>query len=132
MREHLIFKALVALQDTRSRSSEAIVQPSWTLRFCLAYLYTQSFGSRDPFEYFWAAMQDGHPTTTDGGSYLRHLNLGRAINSIIYGLGFNDTPQTEECLSRPRCGRAVHDFWEEVQRQLDDGRPMPERRFRRD
>ena len=132
VREHLIFKALAALQDARRTSSKAVVPPTWALRFCLAYLFNQSFGGRHAFDYFWTAMQDLHPSSTDGGSYMRQMNLGRAMSSIIYGLGFNDTAQIAECLGRPHCGKAVHDFWAEVQRQLNDGRPMPNKRFQRD
>lgn len=131
VREHLIYKALAALHDVRIASRAGPVQPNWQLRFCLAYLSTQCRGGREPFDYFWKEMRNIHPTSTDGGSYMRHLDLGRAISTIISRLGFNDTPRICECLGRPHDGQAVHDFWGEVQQQLDDGRPMPTPRIRR-
>lgn len=131
VREHLIFKALAALYEIQQESREGPIKPSWSLRFCLAYLFSQSHGGRETFEYFWTAMQEDHSKTTDGGRYMRHCNLGRAMSSIIHRLGFNDTARITECLGHPHRGRAVHDFWSEVQVQLDDGRPMPVRRFKR-
>jgi len=132
MREHLIFKALAALDEVRQASKDGPIRGSWQLRFCLAFLFSQSNGSRAPFEFFWGEMVALHPSSTDDGRYLRNLHLTRAICHIIQDLGFNDTPVIVECLRRPQSGRSVHDFWEEVQRQLDDGRPMPSPRFRRD
>lgn len=76
-------------------------------------------------------MQNIHTASTDGGSYMRQLNLGRAMSTFIDRLGFNDTPRIGECLGRPDDGRAVHEFWAEVQGQLDDGRQMPTPRFKR-
>jgi hypothetical protein len=132
VREHLIFKALAALYVVKESSMDAPVRPSWPLRFCLAYLSTQSNGGRAAFDYFWTAMQDTHPTSTDGGRYMRHCNLGRAMSSIAHGLGFNDTPQIANCLRRAASSGAVNEFWQEVQTQLDDGRQMPTPRIKRD
>jgi hypothetical protein len=131
IREHLIFKALAALHEVRQESRDGPIKPSWQLRFCLAYLFTQSHGGREPFEYFWVEMRNVHPTSTDAGRYDRYRDLGRAMSSMCDGLGFNATPSTDEPISRPHCSRAVHDFWNEVQKQLDDGRPMPSPRIKR-
>jgi hypothetical protein len=131
VREHLIFKALAALQEVREASKDAPVDRSWQLRFCLAFLFTQGNGNREPFQHFWLEMQNLHPTSTDAGRYMRHCELGRAITGVIRVLGFNDTPRIGECLNRPHCGQAANDFWLEVQTQLNDGRPMPTPRFKR-
>jgi hypothetical protein len=131
VREHLIFKALVALSEVRRNSTAGPIEPSWSLRFCLAFLHTQGHGDREPFDFFWREMRNLHPTSTDAGSYMRHLELGRAITAVIGRLGFNDTPRLQECLRCARSAAAAVEFWAEVQQQLDDGRPMPSPRFRR-
>jgi hypothetical protein len=131
VREHLIFKALVALDEVRQKSSAGPIEPNWSLRFCLAFLHTQATGDREPFDFYWREMRNLHPTSTDDGRYMRHLELGRALTGIIFRLGFNDTPRIQQCLHEARTGKAVEEFWAEVQTQLDDGRPMPTPRFRR-
>lgn len=131
VREHLIFKALAALQEVREASHERPVEPNWPIRFCLAYLYTQTGGDRTPYDYFWKEMRGVHPTSRDGGSYMRQMNLGRALSNIIARLGFNDTAQIGACLGSAQRAGAAEAFWAEVQRQLDDGRPMPSPRFKR-
>lgn len=131
VREHLIFKALAALGEVREASQERPIAPNWPIRFCLAFLYSQCPSDREPFDYFWQEMGNRHPTSTDGGSYLRNMNLARAISRIIYQLGFNDTPKIQQCLNHARRAKAVDHFWAEVQAQLDDGRPMPTPRFKR-
>lgn len=131
VREHLIFKALAALSEARLISRDQLVEPTWALRFCLSFLYSQCPGDREPFDYFWREMRNRHPTSTDGGSYMRHMNLTRAISRIIYRLGFHDTPKIQQCLTHAKIAKASDYFWAEVQAQLDDGRPMPTPRFRR-
>ena len=42
-----------------------------------------------PSTSFGREMQNTHPTSTDGGSYMRHSELGRAISNLIGRLGFN-------------------------------------------
>ncbi|KKC24439.1 hypothetical protein [Sphingomonas sp. SRS2] len=131
VREHLIFKALAALQEVREASVARPIEPTWPIRFCLAYLYSQSGGDRSPYDYFWREMGNVHPVSTDGGSYMRHMELGRALSSIMARLGFHDTARTAACLRKAHSAGAVDAFWAEVQKQLDDGRPMPTPRFKR-
>lgn len=53
-------------------------------------------------------------------------------SSTATSMAFDNSATLGECLGRPHDGRAVHDFWAEVRQQLDDGRPMPSPRIRRD
>lgn len=130
IREHLIFKALAALSEVKEAAASTVIQPTLTLRFCLAFLYAQGAGDRCAYDDFWRDMQDEWRSSTDGGRYMRRTQLTTCMNGIIDDLGFHASPAVMECLRRAGSRGAALDFWIEVQRQLDDGRPMP-RKFKR-
>lgn len=130
VREHLIFKALAALDEVKE-AARSPIQPAFTVRFCLAFLFSQGNGRRDPYDDFWRCMQDACPTSTDGGRSARPTNLTICINGIISDLGFNPSPTIMTALREAGTKGAVIEFWKEVQWQLDDGRPMPSPRIKR-
>lgn len=123
--QHLIFKALVALDEVKDASREGVIKPTFALRFCLAYLFAHSDGRRDPFDGFWQAIQDPHVHSRDGGAYLRPTTITTNMNGILNGLGINSTPELVHCIAQRRSADAGVRFWAEVQRQVDQGDPMP-------
>lgn len=122
LRQHLLYKALVVLDQIIGESRVSVVRPSYALRFVLAYLYSISDGDRDAYDGFWRSIQDPFSSSLDGGRYLRPTAATTNMNGIISGLGLNSTPALMEAVS------AENDpvrFWNEVQRQVDQGDPMP-------
>lgn len=132
VREHLIFKALAALGEVCDASREGPVRPSLLIRFNLAYLYAHGHGRRSAYDDFWKEMQDEHSASSDGGRYMRATSLNTCVQGIIADLGFNSTPKVMECLRNAHGKGASTAFWDDVQQQIDQRFPMPERRFRRD
>lgn len=132
VREHLIFKALAALNEVCEASKAGPIQPSLLIRFDLAFLYAQGHGRRSVYDDFWKEMQDEHRTSADGGRYMRPTSLSTCLQGIIRDLGFNATPTVMGCVNNPHSKGASTAFWDDVQRQIDQHYPMPERRFRRD
>jgi len=132
VREHLIYKALVALNEVSDACSRGVVRPTFALRFCLAYLYSQSNGRREPYDDFWRCVQAPYPHSRDAGSYLRPTDARANLNGIVAGLGFNPTVEALQCLAADHRGNAAGSFWNDVQRQIDQGYPMPTPRFRRE
>ena len=58
--EHLIFKALLALQEAVNQSRQGPVRPSFALRFAAAYLHAVSkVDDPQTFAEFWHTIQDG-------------------------------------------------------------------------
>lgn len=120
--EHLIYKALVALDEVIHRCRGGVIRRDFALRFVLAYLYAVSDGRREPYHDFWTTIQDPFSSSLDGGRYLRPTAATTNLNGIISGLGFNSTPALIDAISaRNEPGR----FWAEVQRQIDQCDPMP-------
>ena len=52
-RDHLVFKALCALDQAIADCDDAPIKPSFALRFALAYLFAVSDGERYPYDLFW-------------------------------------------------------------------------------
>ena len=81
----LIFKALVALDETAELSRIAPVQPTAGLRFILAWLYAQSRDeNRSVYDEFWAAVQNEmeHAYSEEEARYLRTSQAQTALGGI--------------------------------------------------
>lgn len=88
-KEHLTFKALVAL-DEAAESLEPVPK-SFALRFALAYLYASTDGDRWLFDDFWRTA-----TSTAGPDYIgavaRRQTLNACLTGICRSVGMERTP----------------------------------------
>ena len=100
-REHLTFKALVALDE--AAESRETVPKSFALRFALAYLYAITVGERWLFDEFWR-VATGHV----GNDYLSRLarqqTLTACLNGICRAAGTERTPELIQKLRKARGG----------------------------
>lgn len=72
-RDHLTFKALVALYEVAQQGYKGLVPHTRSLRFLLAYLYSVGRDGRSSYDEFWQTCQDTPPGPQPGyqrGSYL--------------------------------------------------------------
>lgn len=66
--EQLKMKALAALEEAAERSHRGPVEPSYALRFSLAFLYAVADGERWPFDGFWQAVTRDWGKADAGGA----------------------------------------------------------------
>ncbi|MGF7150092.1 hypothetical protein FHS96_003750 [Sphingomonas zeicaulis] len=118
IREQLIFKALVALDEIADSAHAAPVAPSFSIRFLLAFLYAAGDADRRCFDEYWKAMQDPHdgqPGTMPG--YIRGTALRGCITCMIRELGLPLTPEFHASLGHARRPRVERLAIEEKERQ---------------
>lgn len=88
-REHLIFKALVALDQAIEQSGTGPIEPSHALRFALAYLYSVSDHDRENFDELFRLLQDPLEVHLAGANYVRATYGRTLLHGICKGVGFN-------------------------------------------
>ncbi len=89
-KEHLTFKALVALDEAAENAGP--VPKSFALRFALAYLFATTAGERWLFDQFWQRA-----TCSSGTDYIgemaRKQALSASLNGICRAAGMERTPE---------------------------------------
>ena len=100
---HLIWKAIVALDEVCEQSFQAPIPPTFALRFILAYLFARSDGNRTPFDAFWKACQEPEGGMTQQG-YRRGCYTRTQWNGIVRGLGIAQTIEFNASIARARRG----------------------------
>jgi len=125
VRVHLIYRALVALDQEIAACGAAPSAPGQAVRFCLAFLYAaRPDQKRLPYDDFWKELVFVDKSTWPDPSkrYRRQTALNACMTAIVRSLGLPTTPQLLQVISEGhRLGRAVDNvhvarFWEEVQR----------------
>ncbi|BBE33843.1 hypothetical protein [Sphingosinicella microcystinivorans] len=101
-REQMIYKAVVALDESIGEYTGEKPRPTFALRFCLAYLYSQSDGNRLPYDEFWKALSyEGHGgQDEDATNYVRETRLRGCRNAIMKSVGMGGTPEVFEAVAR--------------------------------
>lgn len=98
-RQHLTFKALVALDEAAESSGP--VPKSFALRFALAYLYATSTGERWQFDQFWL-----NATGASGADYIRAMARKQALCASLNGIcRAVDMERTPELIGKLRSAR---------------------------
>lgn len=104
-RDTLIFKALVALDEIADQAGAEPVEPSYAVRFTLAWLYAAGNGDRSVLDGFFQTMRDPM-TWTDLESkraYMRTTKLRSGVKGAMHTLGLTDfTPEFFQALGRAR------------------------------
>lgn len=103
----LKIQALLILYKLAHHRKAGGYDRSWTLRFLLAFLYSQSDGEdRSSFDGFWkAATRPKKPGDADGtAAYVRSMAMTREANGICLAVG----EQPKEMQNR---------FWDELTRE---------------
>jgi hypothetical protein len=87
-RDHLIFRALLVLDEAVSVCRDAPIQPSLGQRFALMFLFAVSDGDRRPYDGFWHSMQDGLDTYSEHMSRtMRETNARTFLTGIARSVG---------------------------------------------
>lgn len=101
-REQMIYKAVVALDEAIGEYTGEKPRPTFALRFCLAYLFSQSDGNRLPYDEFWKALscegRDGWDE--DAARYVQGTRLRGCRNAIMRSVGMGETPEVFEAIAR--------------------------------
>lgn len=100
IRDQLIRKALIALDEVAERSWTEPVAPSYALRFALAYLYICGKGERWMHDDFWREMQ--RPNPVDGKQCSRRTMVMAAYQGIVRNAGLIPTIETLQALTTDR------------------------------
>lgn len=88
--EHLVFKALVALDEVIEESRNGPIRPSFAVRFACAYLYSVSKHDRTDFDALFAVLQDPMTIHTDTiANYVRPTQARTILHGICRGVGFD-------------------------------------------
>jgi len=104
-RQHLTYKALMALEEAANATSEAPVARSAALRFTLAYLFAQTDGkNRNWFDSFWQTVTDaaGIEAKSNGAGIGRSANATATLNAIYRLVGVERTPEIMYRAARKR------------------------------
>lgn len=101
VRDQLIWKALLAVDEAAQRAANAPIAPSFALRFALAFLYAAS-GSRERWSYdsFWQEIQ--RPTPVDGRHCARKMMATTALHGIMRSVGVIPTLEATDRLRANR------------------------------
>ncbi|WP_267382310.1 MULTISPECIES: hypothetical protein [unclassified Sphingomonas] len=94
--DQLIWKALVALDEVCHRAHEGAIQPTFALRFVLAFLFSRSDGDRRSYDMFWKECRDPRHGQTQA-DYCRGTYTRTAWNGIVPSLGI---PQTIDFMTK--------------------------------
>jgi len=102
-RDHLVFKALRALDEAVGAADERALEPSMHLRFVLAFLYAAGDAEKHWFDGLWTALIS-YPSTGKGSSahYGRSQTITAALNAICRSVGMERDVALMEAL---RVGR---------------------------
>ena len=101
-REQMIYKAVVALDEAIGEYTGEKPRPTFALRFCLAYLFSQSDGNRLPYDEFWKYLSyEGHSGyDEDAARYVQSTRLRGCRNAIMKSVGMGGTPEVFEAVAR--------------------------------
>jgi hypothetical protein len=91
--DHLVWKALVALDEIVHRSSHAPIAGDFSLRFTLAYLHATGKGDRHHHDDFWRAIgrSIGDEFQIGASNYMRSRDARTAMYGIARGHGIELT-----------------------------------------
>lgn len=83
--DKLIVKALHAIEEAAWAAQKGPVEPSFALRFALAFLYEHGDGHRGSFDEFWRLVTDtgNHGQSTEQGV---HIVRSNHANREVYGI----------------------------------------------
>ena len=103
-RDHLVFKALCALDEAIDECHALPIRPTFALRFALAFLFAVSDGRRDPYDAFWREIGDGKESaySADAGRYIRTSYARTAMTAIARGVGVELSVDVMQRLSAAR------------------------------
>ncbi len=101
-RDHLTFKALVALYEVAQQGYQGVVPQTRSLRFLLAYLHSVSRDDRTTFDEFWLTCRSSPPGPQSG--YQRGSYLNSCWQGIARGTG---AQLTIEYMERIRSGGRI-------------------------
>lgn len=106
-RDHLTFKALCALDEAIDLCDAAPIEPTFALRFALAYLFAVSDGRREPYDAFWREVRDGNGAAYSEASrrYVRTTYARTALAGISRGVGIELTVDMMQRLRNARTAR---------------------------
>ncbi|WCT73908.1 hypothetical protein PQ455_01355 [Sphingomonas naphthae] len=126
VREHLIFKALLVVDEVRENCHATPVAPTLGLRLALAFLYSQSEGPRRHFDDFWQGVKDpGRDEQEWARNYIRSTAANGCLLGIIRGFNFNPSVDLLHILKDGHQAPSpvrVRQFWGEVDKQVRLGR----------
>jgi hypothetical protein len=110
-RDSLAFKALVALDEVQEQCGGGPVQPSYALRFTLAWLYSASDGTRWVYDDFWRNIQEKHEKAYSDAQagYMRGTAARSGMQGIGRTLGIPWTPNYVEALRHVRKPKELRD-----------------------
>jgi hypothetical protein len=106
-RDHLNFKALCALDEAIDQCDAGPIEPTFALRFALAYLFAVSDGRRDPYDAFWHEIRDGNGAAYSDSSrcYVRTTYARTALAGISRGIGIELTADVMQRLRDARSSK---------------------------
>jgi len=120
VRDQLIFKALVALDEAVDQCGAGPLKPGFALRFALAYLFAVSDGQRDSYDGFWHAIQEPNEREPGSmGSYIRSSAARRNLNGIARSVGLYLSVELDQALSHARKPKEDRHRIEEHERRLE-------------
>ena len=101
LRDQLIWRALVAVEEAAVAAASAPVVPSFALRFALAFLYASAGGGeRWMYDAFWRDIQ--RPSPRDGRQCTRSTHATTGLHGIMRSVGIIPTLETLDALSDHR------------------------------
>jgi hypothetical protein len=102
--QQLVRKALLALDEAIDQAREGPVQPTFALRFVLAWLYVSSDRRRAPYDAFWRCIRDplSYAWSEEQRSNMRFTQARTAFNGICRSVGIEPTAALIIELSRAR------------------------------
>ena len=93
LREQLIWRALLAVDEAAARAAEAPVAPTFALRFALAFLHASAGGGeRWMYDAFWRDIQ--RPGPLDGRMCSRGTEAMTGLQGIMRSVGLIPTAET--------------------------------------
>jgi hypothetical protein len=104
--DHLIFKALCALDEAVEVSRARPVEPSHALQFALAYLYTVSVKQeRHHYDQFWRIVQGkGDSPANPANDYRRGTYACSCLQAICRSVGMEYTASFAKAMRDGRQG----------------------------
>lgn len=101
LRDQLIWRALVAVDEAAAAAASAPVVPNFALRFALAFLYAcAGGGERWMYDSFWRDIQ--RPSPPDGRQCSRGTEAMASLQGIMRSVGIVPTVATLDALGDHR------------------------------
>lgn len=121
-RDTLIFKALVALDEVVARAGEAPIEPSYAIRFTLAWLYAVSNGERRLYDDFFRLLRDPmeREPSREQAAHIRATYLRNGVEGISRTVGNRDfSPEFFSALRHARLPKADRERCREDQERRE-------------